>query len=210
MKINDKDKGIVPSVSDENFTVPELLVDESDIAAAMVEEEKKRRKQNALARAEWNSQGKENLDVILYVPNAIASRLDYLLKQKRIEKAVFARQVGLGRTTIHRYINGDSTPNKKKLLQIIDALSMSVADFCYEPKDFEKWKAALEPTNFQGRDIIDFRDEILDILSRNNFVYRHNGKTMRLPHKHYVLLKSIFESGFNVLDLLPHDEGFFR
>ena len=59
------------------------------------------------------------LDDILNVPGAIADRLTYLFEVKKIEKAAFARQIGSGRTTIHRYLSGESTPTKKKLLIII-------------------------------------------------------------------------------------------
>ena len=212
MKISKKNKGLVdysdiynPIIPADEYPEPEYSDEEIQVQWEMEDALRREREENAKALKEWEAQAKKNLEIILNVPGAIGDRLTYLLNAKDIERASFARQIGVGRTTIHRYISGQSIPNKKKLLLIIDALDMDVADFCYEPRDFKKWQAALEETIARKHDIFEFRDNLLDELSRNNFTYQHKGVTSRLPHRHYVILKAMLESSFRVLDLIAHD-----
>ena len=144
----------------------------------------------------------------------IEERLAFLFKMKKIEKASFAKQVGMGRTTIQRYTSttckdGGFKSTKKRLLKILDALSISVADFAFEPTDYNRWVASFDTPNFSGYDILGLRDQVLGAFENNNLVYRHNGELRRLPYPQYALMKSILESAFKVLDLVPHDEGFF-
>jgi transcriptional regulator with XRE-family HTH domain len=213
MKISDKKKGIVDYTSahhelPDEFREWDMSDEQLEYLEARHDAAVREAEENARARAEWQSQGKKNLEIILYQNyqnGEIAKRLAYLFEEKHIEKTAFARQAGLGRTTIHRYISGDSTPNKKKLLQILDALSMSVEDFCYEPTNFEAWKEALVASLSKEHDIFKLKDYIMKELAKNDFTYSHDGEIVRLPYRHYTLLKAILESGFKVLDLLPHD-----
>ena len=94
-------------------------------------------RENAHHESEWDSAGKRNLDKLLKIDGAVAKRLAYLFKIQKIEKTSFARQVGMGRSTLHRYlsedvIEGHKKPVKKKtLLAILAAIPISVADFSY-------------------------------------------------------------------------------
>lgn len=214
MKVSDKKKGIVdytsaPHELPDEFREWDMSDEQLEYLEALDDARVREAEENARARTEWQAQGKKNLEIILYQNyqnGEIAKRLAYLFEEKHIEKTAFARQAGLGRTTIHRYINGDSTPSKKKLLQVLDALSMSVEDFCYEPTNFEAWKEALIESISKKHDIFILKDYIMKELAKNDFTYSHNGETVKLPYRHYTLLKAILESGFKVLDLLPHDK----
>ena len=124
MKVSKKAKGLVdysaiynpvPEYAEE----PQYTDEDERIQQEMIEAQIREREENKKALAIWEEQAKKNLDDILIVPGAIADRLTYLFEVKKIEKAAFARQIGSGRTTIHRYLSGESTPTKKKLLIII-------------------------------------------------------------------------------------------
>lgn len=219
MKINKKEKGIVDLSEKYNPTPTEeemlemyaSMIGEDDEAAdaaaeEMQEAEVLEREENARALARWEKLAQENLKLIRDVSGAIGDRLTYLFEKKQIEKASFARQIGVGRTTLHRYLKGTATPSEKKLLLIIDALEMDAGDFCYEPKDIEKWKMNLEEGAKRSSDIFELKNEFLEKLARNHFTYTYKGSTYRLPYKHYITLKTMLESSFKVLDLLSHDK----
>lgn len=211
MKVSKKAKGLVDYTSSynhppEDIPQPELTEEEESALLAMYENEMREREENAITRAQWEEQAKRNLEDILYIPGAIENRLSYLFKKKGIEQKEFARQIGLSRTTLYRYLEGKTAPNKKKLLLIIDALDMEVADFCYEPRDFDKWKASLEADAVRRHDVFQMRDRLLSEISQNNFTYQYNGHPVRLPRKYYLILKTMLESSFRILDLLAHDE----
>lgn len=210
MKIKNEAKGIiVPKLDIRDYL--DRCVNEESAWEELRADERKIQLENARIAHEWVEQGEKNLDILLNA-GGIEKRLAYLFKVKKIEKASFAKQVGMGRTTIQRYTSnkdGGFKSTKKRLLKILDALSISVADFAFEPNDFEKWKASFDVPNFSGYDILSLRDNVLGAFENNNLVYRHNGETRRLPYQQYALMKSILESAFKVLDLVPHDEGFF-
>lgn len=211
MKISDKAKGLVDysHIYNPDFEYdvePEFDEEEIRILEEMHEAELQEKEENARALDAWKAQAEKNLDEILYVSGAIAERLQYIFETKNIEKTSFARQIGIGRTTIHRYLSGAATPSRKKLLVIIDALDMEVADFCYEPQNFKKWKEELETTQKHTNDIFDLKESVLSSLSKNNFSYLHNGEIKPLPYRYYKILKTMLESSFRVLDLLSHDK----
>ena len=211
MKITDKAKGL----KDTNLDIKDYLENGLDEASALEELYADRLKihtENTRIAKEWVEQGEKNLDILMQKGD-IAKRLKYIFEVKKIEKAAFARQVGMGRTTIQRYTSerGEGFKStKKRLLRILDALQISVADFAFEPTDDEKWKAAFNNPTIEGYDILSLRDEVLFAFESNNFVYKQNGETKRFQGRPYELMKSIIESAFKVLDMVPHDEGFFR
>ena len=88
--------------------------------------------------------------------------------------------------------------------KIIDGLYVSVADFCYEPDDFEKWKSAFENSS-DNNDIFKFKDKMLEQLRINNFTYTHNGLVMRLPNRYFELFRNLIKQSFEVLELIPHN-----
>lgn len=210
MKISDKKKGIEDYPSNYNdvpddlpppeFTEEHLA--EMDAEAIAI---KRIRRRNAWSQKRWEEEGQRNLKIILDKKGAVAGRLRYLLDEKDIEVATFAREVGMGRSTIHRYLKGAPVSSEKKLLRIIDALSMSVADFCYSPDDIEEWKASLVESVTEKNDIFTWRDQLIEQLSTNDFTYQRYGKTHRLPYNYYVVLKAAVENTIKFLDLLPHD-----
>ena len=219
MKINKKAKGLVdysdvynPEQTDEEIAAMIAYEIENDSdehweeLEARHEADMLEREENARALARWEKLAQENLKLIRDVSGAIGDRLTYLFEKKQIEKASFARQIGVGRTTLHRYLKGTATPSEKKLLIIIDALEMDVGDFCYEPKDTEKWKIMLEESTKRSSDIFELKNEFLEKLAKNHFTYTYKGSTYRLPYKHYITLKTMLESSFKVLDLLSHDK----
>ena len=162
--------------------------------------------ENARIAQEWEKLGQQNLKVIRDTSKSIGERLEYLFAAKKIERIHFARQIGVSRSTLFRYCTGYSTPSEKKLLMIIDALDMSVADFCYEPQDTPKWKSHLEKKVIKKNDIFELKDVLLEQLSSNSFTYQYNGDTLRLPCRYTTILKALLESSFRILDLLPHDQ----
>ena len=210
MKIKNEAKGIiVPKLDIRDYL--DRCVNEESAWEELRADERKIQLENARIAHEWVEQGEKNLDILLNA-GGIEKRLAYLFKMKKIEKASFAKQVGMGRTTIQRYTSskdGGFKSTKKRLIKILDALSISVADFAFEPTDYNKWAASFDTPNFTGYDILSLRDHVLGAFENNNLVYRHNGETRRLPYQQYALMKSILESAFKVLDLVPHDEGFF-
>ena len=58
----------------------------------------------------------------------------------------------------------------------------------------------------QKNDIFDLRDNLLGQLCKNDFTYQYKGETIRLPYRHYVILKAMLESSFRILDLIAHDK----
>lgn len=210
MKIKNEAKGITePKLDIRDYL--DTSVDEASAWEELRADERKIQLENARIAQEWVAQGEKNLDILLNA-GGIEKRLAYLFKVKKIEKASFAKQVGMGRTTIQRYTSkkdGGFKSTKKRVLKILDALSISVADFAFEPTDYDKWEASFDTPNLNGYNILNLRDEVLNAFEKNNFVYRHNGVMKRLPYQQYALMKSILESAFKVLDLVPHDEGFF-
>ena len=210
MKIPKQSKGFVDYSEEYNPIIPEYAYyepSEEDVQAleAQHDAEVREQEENAIILKEWEEVGQRNLEIIRDIPGAIGERLKHLFEQKKIERIHFARQIGVSRSTLFRYCEGTSTPSKKRLLIIIDALDMDVADFCYEPKNYEKWKAVLEEKATRKNDIFTLRDNLLERLSRNNFTFQHKGETTRLPYRHYVILKAMLESSFRILDLIPHD-----
>ena len=193
-----------PTIPAEEYPEPseaEILAQEQQHEAEMREQE-----ENARAREKWEKLGKQNFGTIRDVPNAIGQRLEHLFEEKKIERIHFARQIGVSRSTLFRYCTGESTPSEKKLLAIIDALDMTIADFCYEPRDINKWKASMEKKPPQKNDIFELRDNLLGQLCKNDFTYQYKGETIRLPYRHYVILKAMLESSFRILDLIAHDK----
>lgn len=208
MKIKDTSKGIIePELKIEDYI--DKSVDEETALQELEADERKIRMANSVASHNWTTEGQKNLKIILKDREEIGRRISYLFEKLKVEKASLARQIGVGRTTIYRYSVGDTAPSKAKLLAILGALSISVADFCYEPNNFDLWKAALEETAAYERDIFDIKASVLGLFDKNDFTYRHNGELKRLPYQHYSLLKSLLENGFKVLELLPHDVSFF-
>ena len=210
MKVSDKARGLhdylaeyrdVPAdIAEAEFTEEALQFME-----AAVEAEKQQRAERERCDQEFEAQAEANLKIIFDIPGEIGKRIDFLLEKAQIEKTTLARQIGVGRTTIHRYISGTTVPNRKKLLLIVDALSLSLGDFCYEPRSFDNWKNALEKNLRPENDVFIFRDNILNMIAKNNFTYQNNEKILRLPHKYYVVIKTMLEGSLRVLDLLSHD-----
>lgn len=211
MEISKQAKGFV-DYSDENNPVipadeyPEPSAEEILAMEQQYEAELREKAENTRAAQEWEKLGQQNIKVIRDTPKSIGERLEYLFAAKKIERIHFARQIGVSRSTLFRYFTGDSTPSEKKLLTIIDALDMSVADFCYEPKDTEKWKSYLVKKVIKKNDIFELRDDLLKQLSNNSFTYQYNGDTLQLPYRHAMILKALLESSFRILDLIPHDK----
>ena len=215
MKISDKTKGLVDYTSEydqypDDIPEPEYSEEEEQYLARMYNAAKDEQANNEQALIAWEALGEENLQILLRDRKQIGQRLTYLLEKKGIDKTTFARQLGVGRTTIHRYTFGEIRFSKKKLLQIIDELFMDVADFCYEPADFEKWKAALEDVSSRQHDVYMLMNRVLGEMERNDFTYIHNGEVVKLPYKYYALLKSLLHSSFKVLDLIPHDKNPYK
>lgn len=211
MKVSKKAKGLVDYTSaynhpPEDMQQPELTEEEEAALLAMYDDEMRERAENAATRKQLEEQAKKNLEDILYIPGAIGKRLAYLFEKKGIEQKDFARQVGISRTTLYRYLSEKTAPTKKKLLIIIEALDMEVEDFCFEPNDFPKWVQSLEADAVRRHDIFQLRERLMGELSQNNFTYQYNGHSVRLPRKYYLILKAALESSFRVLDLLAHDK----
>lgn len=171
-------------------------------------------KEQKLVLAKRLKEDEQNLSVLLKIDNnpsgEASRRLCYIIEKRGLDKSTLARLAGVGRTTIYRYTlpsehKDFAVPSRKKLLKILDALSVTVHDFCMIPDDFDAWKKEFEPPAMQGRNLFDWRDEVLGVFTKNNFVYEKGGQTVRLTHAQFNLLKSAVESVLGMLDLLPHD-----
>ena len=138
--------------------------------------------------------------------NFIGERIEYLMSKNNQEIAEISLNIGMSRSSLHRYIKGTHLPSEKALRKIIDGLYVSVSDFCYEPDDFEKWKSAFESST-EINDIFKFKEKILEQLRINNFTYKNNGLILRLPNRYYVLFRKLISDAVDVLDLLPHDKN---
>ena len=186
---------------------------------------------NEQAQINWEKQGEENIKILLAKQKPlveqfkrkqaiakskneeitysgesfIGERIEFLMKKNNQEIAEFCRNVGMSRSSLHRYIKGSHLPSEKSLRKIIEGLYVSVADFCYEPNSFEEWKKAFEKTSGKN-DIFKFRDSILRELRINSFTYQNNGVTMRLPNRYYELFRNLVKQSFEILELLPHDK----
>ena len=136
--------------------------------------------------------------------NFIGERIEYLMSENNQEISEFCLNIGISRSSMHRYIKGSHLPSEKALKKIIDGLYVSVADFCYEPDDFEKWKSAFENSS-DSNDIFKFKDKMLEQLRINNFTYTHNGLVMRLPNRYFELFRNLIKQSFEVLELIPHN-----
>lgn len=227
MKIDNKIKGIQYGLEDE-FEGSSDTLSEEEYAYILEQEEKWT--QNDIAEQKWEEQGEENFKTLIAKQKPlveqfkkdqakakinnkeiayegesyIGERIAFLMKKNNQEVAEFCRNIGMSRSSLHRYIKGSFLPSEKSLRKIIEGLFVSVADFCYEPNDFEKWKSAFGKAN-EVNDIFKFKEELLSKLRINNFTYQANGITRRLPNRYFELMRSILKSSLGVLDLLPHD-----
>jgi hypothetical protein len=73
-------------------------------------------------------------------------RLDYIIQLAKLERGELAKQVGVGRTTMYRYMlapadKGFSVPKESTALAIIAALPIEDAQFWAYPSDFSAWKS---------------------------------------------------------------------
>ena len=87
----------------------------------------------------------------------------------------------------------------------MDALSVSLHEFCTFPDDFEKWKKSFDQAPVEGLNLFAWRDEVLDIFQTNTFVYEQNGHKVRMPQAQFDMLKNAIEGVLGMLDMLPHD-----
>ena len=208
-------RGIVDLDEEEQFLSPE----ESYIQAQRFAEEAKAaadvRKEQKIALAKQMKDGEKNLAMMIapdgILVGAASERLRHLIEKRGLEKSIVAQWAGIGRTTLYRYTlepkdKGFSMPSKKNLLKILEALDISVHEFCLHPYDFDAWKESFEPTTITGRHLFEWRDEVLDIFSSNSFIYQKGGQTVRLTQAQFSLLKNAVEGALGMLDLLPHDD----
>lgn len=235
MKITDKEKGINHNLfgwSDDDLNnyyddlaTQELppLTDTDDVLEMI--------KRNEQAQIEWEKQGELNIKTLLAKQKPlvesfkkkqaiatskkqkiaydgdsfIGDRIEFLMGRNNQEIAEFCRNIGMSRSSLHRYIKGSHLPSEKSLRKIIEGLYVSVADFCYEPEDFDKWKSAFEKSA-ESNDIFLFKEKMLEQLRINNFTYKNNGIIMRLPNRYFELFRNLVKDSFEVLDLIPHDK----
>lgn len=209
------------AAQEEDSPIPE---NEHDAIYEMIES-------NERAQIEWDKQGEENIKALLAKQKSlveqfkkklaiakingkeinytgesfIGERIDFLMGKNNQEIAEFCRNIGMSRSSLHRYIKGSHLPSEKSLRKIIEGLYVSVADFCYEPENFEKWKSAFEQSS-DNNDFFKFKENILKQLRINNFTYQNNGITMRLPNRYFELFRNLVKQSFDILELLPHDK----
>ena len=229
MKIDDEIKGI----NDYPDDYIERVYTEEDVAE-IIESEKyysKLIEQNELAEKKWEEEGEKNIKVLInkqkilveqfkkdqakakannkeisYSGDSfIGERIVFLMGQNNQEIAEFCRNIGMSRSSLHRYIKGSFLPSEKSLRKIIEGLYVSVADFCYAPDDFEKWKSAFEKS-YEVNDIFNFKERLLKKLRINDFTYQANGATRRLPNRYFELFRNLIKDSFAILELLPHDK----
>ena len=164
--------------------------------------------------AKQMEQDEQNLAILIEDADKIAGevsrRLQHVIKAKGWERSALAQASGIGRTTLYRYTlspgeNGYAVPKKKNLLKILDALSVSLHEFCAFPDDFEKWKKSFDQAPVEGLNLFAWRDEVLDIFQTNTFVYDQNGHKVRMPQAQFDMFKNAIEGVFGMLDMLPHD-----
>ena len=164
--------------------------------------------------AEQMERDEKNLDLLTQTanpPSGEASlRLQYIIELNGWERSALAQASGVGRTTLYRYtlMPGDQefkTPSKKNLLKLLDALDVSVHDFCAHPDNFEEWKKTFKKVAVEGLNLFDWRDEVLCIFQSNVFVYDQNGHKVRMPQAQFEMFKNAIEGVLGMLDMLPHD-----
>lgn len=229
MKIDDEIKGINYYPDD----YIERVYTEEDVAE-IIESEKyysKLIEQNELAEKKWEEEGEKNIKVLInkqkilveqfrkdqakakasnkeisYSGDSfIGERIVFLMGQNNQEIAEFCRNIGMSRSSLHRYIKGSFLPSEKSLRKIIEGLYVSVADFCYAPDDFEKWKSAFGKS-YEVNDIFNFKERLLKKLRINDFTYQTNGATRRLPNRYFEAFRNLIKDSFAILELLPHDK----
>lgn len=164
--------------------------------------------------AKQMEQDEQNLAILIEdadkITGEVSRRLQHIIKAKGWERSALAQASGIGRTTLYRYMlspgeNGYAVPKKKNLLKILDALSVSLHEFCTFPDDFEKWKKSFDQAPVEGLNLFAWRDEVLDIFQTNTFVYEQNGHKVRMPQAQFDMLKNAIEGVLGMLDMLPHD-----
>lgn len=229
MKIKNDEKGVFDLAPTET-----IIIDDADLSATELETVSivdEIIANNKKAQVEWEKQGELNIKTLLAKQKRlvesfnkkqavaksknqqiaydgdsfIGERIEFLMVQNNQEIAEFCRNIGMSRSSLHRYIKGSHLPSEKSLRKIIEGLYVSVADFCYEPEDFGKWKSAFEKTD-KTNDIFAFKDKLLEQLRINNFTYQNNGLTMRLPNRYFSLFRKLITDAVDILDLLPHDK----
>ena len=218
MKIKDEVKGIKDYPYSE---VPEDYYDD-DIDINILEEQHYELEQwyssNANAIVDWEAQGEKNIIEIVKLQqlecekdgkkeinqNLIGKRIEFLVNANKLEIAEFCRSAEISRCSYYRFTNGTNCPSVKTLRKIISAFSLSVADFCYEPTDFDKWKASFDVSKSEN-DIFKFRDDVLVKLAKSNFTYRKNDVAFKVPNQYFEIFRNLIKDAFDILDLLPHD-----
>ena len=140
-----------------------------------------------------------------YTPehNYIGERIVFLMNINNQEVADFCRNIDISRSSLHRYIKGTHVPSEKLLEKIVAALFVDVADFSYEPDNFEEWKDSFK--RYQGEDVFGFKKKILEQFQTNHFTYTAHEAVRHLPNAHFKIMKSLIENAFSILNLIPHD-----
>lgn len=188
---------------------------------------------NEQAEINWVQQGEENLKTLLAMQaplveqfkkkqaiakskgqeisysgaSYIGERISYLMKLNDQEVTEFSKNVGISRSSMHRYIKGSHLPSEKTLRKIIGCLFVDVPSFCYAPHSIDEWtKSFVAKHDEDDIDIFAYRHNILAHLSNNRFTYKNNGVKVRLPHRYFDLLGKLITASFEVLEMLPHDD----
>lgn len=135
--------------------------------------------------------------------NYIGERIVFLMNKNNQEVADFCRNLNISRSSLHRYIKGTHVPSEKLLQKIVAALFVDVADFAFEPDNFEEWKNSFK--RHQGEDIFEFKNKILGQFQTNHFTYTAHKAVRHLPNAHFKIMKSLIENAFSIINLIPHD-----
>lgn len=216
MKISNEKKGIKPFWEEENEAFDKILEQEViEMQDAGIKSQSDEYLDN-LERIEknWKNQGKTNFEKLkqqqMYpydnpseYTNCIGKRIQHLREKQNMKAKEFYATARIAKTTLYRLEQGTHIPSDKIFSRVLEALSISLADFSCFPENFKEWTEALEESKDEI-DIFKFRDKVLSEIKNGHFVWIVSGRKVRIPHNHINLIRKLLEDSFGVLDLLPH------
>lgn len=144
--------------------------------------------------------------------NIIGDRIRYIKEHdKRLDYTSIARQAGIGRNSLMRYLRqkDPDIPKPRTLLDIITkGLHCTPEDFYYSPEDFSEWEKEFSKTlnlTITEKQLRTSYEDIKKYLNKEIFrplTYEDGGTIYPVPHDIADILRKQLEAVFLTIDFL--------
>lgn len=154
---------------------------------------------NDLMRQQNNETATQNNQNEPSLSADFGKKVAFLLKRNNEDVANFCRQMGISRSSMHRYIKGTHLPSDRTMTKIIDGLRVTPEQFQSIPGQYEEWETAIsaygEPTDF-----FELCQSILNELHSRDLCYTtRDDITKRLPRRQYAAFCNLFNDAVEMM-----------